>query len=55
MQQFKATTVPVIVGALGIIKKETDKHTNRIPCCLSQYKTQKKEMLIAELLIFLGD
>ena len=31
MWQLKTTTVPVIVGVLGRIKKETDKHIDKIP------------------------
>ena len=29
---LKTTTVPVIMGAQGMIKKETDKHSKKIPC-----------------------
>ncbi|XP_063591903.1 uncharacterized protein LOC134768991 [Penaeus indicus] len=31
MWSLKATTVPVIVGALGMIKKQTQKHLDKIP------------------------
>ena len=35
MWHLKTTTVPVIVGALGMIKKGTDKHINKIPVSFS--------------------
>ena len=38
---LKTTIVPVIVGALGIIKKGTDKHINKIPDSPGLYKIQK--------------
>ena len=41
MWQLKNTTVPVIVGALGTIKKQTNKHINKIPGSLSQYYIDK--------------
>eukprot|EP00794_Sanderia_malayensis_P001843 gene1843-2075_t len=31
MWSLKTTTVPVIVGALGMIKKQTQKHLDKIP------------------------
>ena len=31
MLHLKTTIVPVIVGALGMIKKDTDKYINKIP------------------------
>ena len=41
---LKTTTAPVIVGALGMIKKGTDKHTNKIPGCVSLYEIGKFEI-----------
>ena len=35
--------VPVIVGALGMIKKRTDKDTNKIPGCSSHCEILKKK------------
>ena len=35
---LKTTTVPVIMGALGMIKKRTDKHINKITGCSSLYE-----------------
>ena len=40
MWQFKTTTLPVIVEDLGMIKKGTDKHINKIPDRSSLYKMQ---------------
>ena len=42
---LKTTTVPVIVGDLGMTKKETDKHISEIPGSLSQYEIPKKYTL----------
>ena len=55
MWHLKTTRVPVIVGALGMIKEETDKHINRISGSLSLYEKQKQKLHFAELLISLGD
>ena len=41
MRHLKITTIPVIMGALGMIKKGTDKHINRIPCNRSLYEIQQ--------------
>ena len=41
MWYLKTTTVPVIEGALGMIKKETDRHINGIPGSPSLYEIQK--------------
>ena len=38
MYHLKITTAPVIVGALGMIWKGTDKHINKIPCSLNLYE-----------------
>ena len=34
--------MPVIMGALGMIKKGTNKHINKILGCPSQYETKEK-------------
>ncbi|XP_063585357.1 uncharacterized protein LOC134762740 [Penaeus indicus] len=39
MWSLKATTVPVIVGALGMIKKQTQKHLDKIPAVEMYLKT----------------
>ena len=41
MWHLKTTTMPVIVGALGMIKKGTDKHINKIACSSSLCEMQK--------------
>ena len=41
MQLLKSTTVPVIVGALGIIQKGIYKHINKIPGSVILYEMQK--------------
>ena len=41
MWHLKTTTVPVIVGALGKVKKDTDKHIDKITVCPSLYEIQK--------------
>ena len=38
---LKLPVMPVIVGALGMIKKDTDKHTNKIPGSPSLYEIQE--------------
>ena len=50
MWHLEITTVPVIVGALGIIKKGIDKHINKVPGNLRLYEIQKK-LHFAELFI----
>ena len=40
-RHLKTNTVSVIMGALGMIKKGTNKHVNKISGCLSQYEIQK--------------
>ena len=37
-EHFKITSVLVIVGAPGMIKRETDKHIYKIPGCPSRYE-----------------
>ena len=46
MWHLKTTTVPVILIALGIIKKETNKHINKIPGSPSLYEIQKNDTLL---------
>ena len=41
MWHLKTTNMPVIVGALGMIKKGTDKHINKIAGSPSLYEIQK--------------
>ena len=41
MQKMKTKIVPVIVGALGMIKKGTQKYVNEIPGNLSLAEIQK--------------
>ena len=52
MWLFKTTTEPVKVGALGMIKKETDKYINKILSRTSNYEI--KELHFAELPISFG-
>ena len=52
MWHLKTTTTPVIMGALGMIEKRTDKHINKIPGKSSRYEIQ---LHFAELLISLGE
>ena len=47
---FKTRTVPVIMGALGMIKKRTDKYINKITGSILKYKKKN-----AELIIFQGE
>ena len=41
MWHLKTTMVSVIVGTLGMIKKRTDRHINKIPGSSSLYEIQK--------------
>ena len=41
MWKMKTKTIPVIVGALGMIKKGTQKYANEIPGNLPLAETQK--------------
>ena len=50
----KITIMPVIVGALGMINKETNKHINKIPGNARLYEIQKI-LHFAELLISLEE
>ena len=40
-KKTKKQTIPIIVGALGMIKKGTQKHVNEIPGNLSLAEIQK--------------
>ena len=52
MKHLKITIVLVIVGALGMIKKGTDKHIiTKIHGSLSQYEIQKNFHFIRESII----
>ena len=42
MSHLRSTIVPVIVRALGMIKKGTDKHINRISGSPSRYEIPKE-------------
>ena len=42
---MKTETIPVVVGALGLIKKGLDKVTSRIPRNISTNEIQKIKML----------
>ena len=42
MQNFDTATLPVIMGALGMIKKEKDKHINKKSGSPSLYENKKK-------------
>ena len=50
MWHLKTTTVSVTVGARRMIKKDTDKHINKIPGSPRLYEYEK--LLVKELLIF---
>ena len=50
---LKTITESLTVGALSVIKKGTDKHTNNVPHSPGRYEIQNK-MHFAELLISLG-
>ena len=41
MWHFKTTTVPVIMGALGVVKKKTDKRMNEMPSSPRLYAAEK--------------
>ena len=47
MCHLKTTTMPVIVRALGMITKGTDKHINKIPGGPSQYEIPFVELLLS--------
>ena len=54
MCQLETNSMSVIVGTLGIIKKRTDKHINKIPGILACMKYIRK-MLFVELLVSLEE
>ena len=39
---MKTVTIPVVIGALGMIKKGTEKHLEKIPGSLNLAEIQKK-------------
>ena len=41
MWQLKTSIIPIVVGALGLMKKETVKHLEKIPGKQNLAKTQK--------------
>ena len=41
----RTTTIPVVIGALGVIKKGTDKFTNKIPGHIAIQEVQKIALL----------
>ena len=49
MWHIKSTIVPVIVGVLGMINKETDKHNKNIVSNYMKYKKQNTKIHFAEL------
>ena len=47
---MKTVTIPVVIGALGMIKKGTDKHLKKIPGSPNLDEMQKKKHLQALLI-----
>ena len=41
MWQLKTSIIPVVVDALGLVKKGTSKHLRKIPCKQNLAKVQK--------------
>ena len=41
MWQLKTSIIPVVVDALGLVKKGTSKHLGKIPCKQNLAKVQK--------------
>ena len=41
---MKTVTIPVVIGALGMIKKGTEKHLEKIPGSLNLAEMQKKHL-----------
>ena len=41
---MKTVTIPVVIGALGMIKKGTEKHLEKIPGSLNLTEMQKKHL-----------
>ena len=42
---MKATTIPVVIGALGLIKKDLEKYTKQIPGNIKISELQKIALL----------
>ena len=45
MWELKTTTVPVVMGALGTIKKDMENYSNKIPGNISMKELQKIALL----------
>ena len=45
MWGLKTTTVPVVIGALGTIKKDIENYTNKIPGKINIHELQKITLL----------
>ena len=45
MWQMKTTTIPIIVGALGIVRKSLTKHVKKLPTSLDCTQIQKIVLL----------
>ena len=45
MWGMKATTIPVVIGALGLIKKGLEKYAKQIPCNIKISELQKIVLL----------
>ena len=45
MWGMKTTTIPVVIGALGLIKKSLEKYTKQIPCNIKISELQKIALL----------
>ena len=43
MWELKTTTVPVVVGALGLIKKDLERHVNKIPGNRERERERERE------------
>ena len=48
MWLLKTAIVPVMVGALGMIKKNINKHISRVPSSLSLHEMQKKNCTLRD-------
>ena len=45
MWKVRSNTIPVVVGALGILPKSSDIYLTQLPCTLSKYELQKITLL----------
>ena len=45
MWRLKTTTVPVVMGPLGTIKKDMENYTNKIPGNIIIHELQKRTLL----------